>query len=122
MAAGIYNFTIEQGTTFQRTFKYKNADGTPKSLTGADDIRMQIRPSVDSTDTPIADFDIDDFTRAIPDGDGHSVQNQFTLTISATETAAYTFGTAVYDLEIQEGGTVIRLLQGKIKLSKEVTR
>ena len=28
MAAGIYNFTIEQGATFERSFRYKNADGT----------------------------------------------------------------------------------------------
>ena len=27
MAAGIYNFTIEQGATFTRIFKYKQADG-----------------------------------------------------------------------------------------------
>jgi hypothetical protein len=118
MAAGIYNFTIEQGTTFQRTFKYKNADGTPKSLTGAEAIRMQIRPSVDS-DTVIATYSKE------TDGGfevATSPDNQFTLTITATQTSAFNFTNAVYDIEIEQSDVVTRLLQGKIKLSKEVTR
>ena len=120
MAAGIYNFTIEQGATFQRIFKYKNEDGTPKSLTSVDDIRMQIRETINST-SPIVTYDIDtNFTRSIPAGE--SVQNQFTLVIPADTTKDFTFSTAVYDIELQEGSTVTRLLQGKIKLSKEVTR
>ena len=49
MAAGIYNFTIEQGTTFQRTFKYKDASGNPLDLTDHD-IRMQLRDTL--ADTP----------------------------------------------------------------------
>jgi hypothetical protein len=32
------------------------------------------------------------------------------------------FNGAVYDLEIENNGIVTRILQGKIKLSKEVTR
>ena len=42
--------------------------------------------------------------------------------LSATDTSNLTFDTAVYDIEIEKGGLVTRLLQGKIKLSKEVTR
>ena len=34
MAAGIYNFTIEQGTTFIRIFKYKDSNGNPISVAG----------------------------------------------------------------------------------------
>ena len=47
--------------------------------------------------------------------------NEFTLIIAASTTAAYTFNTAVYDIEIEKDNEVTRLLQGKIKLSKEVT-
>ena len=44
------------------------------------------------------------------------------LLISATDTALFTFGTAVYDLELISGTVVTRLLSGNVTLSKEVTR
>ena len=49
--------------------------------------------------------------------------NFITLTISADVTTTMNFSTAVYDLEIIDpiSTAVTRLLQGKIKLSKEVT-
>ena len=52
---------------------------------------------------------------------GGVANNEFTLIIAASTTAAYTFNTAVYDIEIEKDNEVTRLLQGKIKLSKEVT-
>ena len=45
MAAGIYNFTIEQGATFKRTFKYKDDNGDALNLS-SHAIRMQIRKNV----------------------------------------------------------------------------
>jgi len=127
MAAGIYNFTIEQGTTFQRVFKYKDSDGNFIDLEEIADtaLRMQIRPSIDST-TKISDFSIssgDGFSKQLTNTVGSdNVYGQFTLTITAATTAAYTFDTAVYDIELDIDGNTTRLLQGKIKLSKEVTR
>lgn len=129
MAAGIYNFTIEQGSTFQRTFKYKTSEGTPISLSNHD-ISMDIRESVDSL-TTILDIGEGITTK----DDGTTTENtqfsvsssahEFTLTIDADTTASMSFNTAVYDIEIKDNSTppvVTRLLQGKIKLSKEVTR
>ena len=129
MAAGIYNFTIEQGSTFQRTFKYKTSEGTPISLSNHD-IFMDIRESVDSL-TTILDIGEGITTK----DDGTTTENtqfsvsssahEFTLTIDADTTASMSFNTAVYDIEIKDNSTppvVTRLLQGKIKLSKEVTR
>ena len=129
MAAGIYNFTIEQGSTFQRTFKYKDSNGDPLSLTNHD-IFMDIRESVDS---PTTILDISEEQGIKSDGSTASNTNftvsssnhQFTLTIDADTTASMSFNTAVYDIEIKDNSTppvVTRLLQGKIKLSKEVTR
>ena len=45
-----------------------------------------------------------------------------TLTIPATTTAGFTFKTAVYNLELVNAGTVIRLTQGDLTLVPEVTR
>jgi hypothetical protein len=42
--------------------------------------------------------------------------------ISATSSSALDFTEAVYDLEITSGSIVTRILEGKVKLSKEVTR
>ena len=125
MAAGIYNFTIEQGATFTRIFKYKQADGTPINLDEASEIRMHIRKKIDDTSfitggsfsyTPTSNNGF-----SIGSGSG-TVTNEITLLIPAVSTSAYSFNTAVYDIEIDNQGTTTRLLQGKIKLSKEVTR
>ena len=42
--------------------------------------------------------------------------------ISAVSSSALNFSEAVYDLEIYSGSFVTRLLEGKVRLSKEVTR
>lgn len=124
MAAGNYSFTIEQGTTFERIFKYKDEDGAPVDLTGYD-VRMQIRSSYDSAVLASLTSGSGDFVVSVPPdaADGVTDKNQIKLTISATNTAAYTFDQALYDIELESGtGVVTRLLQGKIKLSREVTK
>ena len=55
MAAGIYNFTIEQGTTFTRTFKYKDSEGNPIDLVSGDGFtaRMEIKDKIGGNTTHI---------------------------------------------------------------------
>ena len=124
MAAGNYSFTIEQGTTFTRVFKYKDENGAPVDLTGYD-VRMQIRSSYDSAVLASLTSGSGDFVVSVPPdaAEGVTDKNQIKLTISANNTAAYTFDQALYDIELEsETGVVTRLLQGKIKLSREVTK
>ena len=139
MAAGIYNFTIEQGTTFQRTFKYKDASGSPLDLTDHD-VRMQIRSDkADNTTSFLHEFGsgsefslagsgglfiLSSSEASIAENSDPAKLDQFTLFISASTTENMSFESAVYDIEIEEtdSGIVTRLLQGKIKISKEVTR
>tara|TARA_B100001094_G_C17848039_1_gene631234 strand:+ start:295 stop:654 length:360 start_codon:yes stop_codon:yes gene_type:complete len=116
MAAGIYNFTIEQGATFTRTFKYKDSEGNPIDLVSGDGYvaRMEIKDKIGGNQIA--------FFSSNGTGLGINNTNFITLTISAGSTSSYNFTTAVYDLEIVSStGVVTRLLQGKIKLSKEVT-
>ena len=47
--------------------------------------------------------------------------NNIVIEISATDTAAMDFDNAVYDLEIVSGTEVTRVLEGKVKLSREIT-
>ena len=134
MAAGIYNFTIEQGTTFQRTFKYKDANGNPLDLSDHD-VRMQIRSDkADNTTSFLHEFGSGSsfstegsgglFILSTSSAAPENTLDQFTLFISASTTENMTFNSAIYDIEIEESGSgiVTRLLQGKIKISKEVTR
>ena len=135
MAAGTYNFTIEQGTTFQRTFKYKDASGNPLDLSDHS-VRMQIRSDkADNTTSFLHEFGSgSEFSTqgsgglfllsSSVAGQAVSKVDQFTLFISASTTENMDFESALYDIEIQESssGIVTRLLQGKVKISKEVTR
>ena len=116
MAAGIYNFTIEQGATFERSFRYKNADGTAFDLQGQSfGARLQIKDRIGGTS--IAYFSTSDGGSDLTISD----TNLISLVITSTVTTDMDFETAVYDLEIFSASKVIRLLQGKVKLSKEVT-
>ena len=115
MAAGIYNFTIEQGATFTRTFKYKQSDGTPFDLTEYS-ARMDIRTSIGGD--LLASTSTGTITLTVGGTNG-----EIDLTITPSVSSTFTFDTAVYDLEIFTSGNTIvnRLLSGKIKLSKEIT-
>ena len=127
MAAGQYNFTIEQGATLKKQFTYKDSTGTVVDLNGYD-ARMQIRSTVGASDT------IENLTYTGQDGTriaagldilpttGSEASGTIELHIHHASSSLYTFDQAVYDLEIQTGSIVTRLLQGRIKLSKEVTR
>ncbi len=117
MPAGLYNFTIEQGATFSKTFTYKDAAGVPVNITGFS-VRMMARREYGDA-TPLISLSTTLGGITITEG----AAGQFRLDISATGTAALDFTQARYDLEIVDlAGRVIRLLQGTITLSKENTK
>lgn len=113
--AGRYDLTIEQGATFTKTFTWKQS-GAAVDLTSYH-ARMQIRETKDATTALV---DLDDQTKGgIVLG---GVAGTIAVTISATATAALSFDTAFYDLEMVLSTVVTRLLEGEVYLSKEVTR
>jgi hypothetical protein len=127
MAAGKYNFTIEQGATTTLEFQYKDESENPINLTGYSG-KMQIKSDyADNAPTTYATLS----SSLNPDGTGlnFSGSNGTTpptsgsvgLYISAATSSAFTFESAKYDLEIYSGSLVIRLVEGTIKLSKGVT-
>lgn len=126
MAAGKYNIVIEQGATYQVEIQYRDSNNVPIDLSGYNG-RMQIRPSIDSTTVYVA------LSSSLnPDGTGLNFSGSNGTTppasgsigifISAISSSLLTFPSGVYDLEIQSGSIVTRLLQGNVQLSKEVTR
>ena len=89
---------------------------TPTDMTGYT-ARMQLRSKLDST-TVIEELTTENGKIVID-----NVNKTIKLLISATTTAAYTFPSAVYSLElISSGGQVTPFANGIITLVKEVTR
>jgi hypothetical protein len=125
MAAGKLDLLIEQGADFDHSLIVKQGKATTQAelaalpvadLTGYT-ARMHIRSVIESTIILIA-LTTENGRIAITPLDG-----KIDMTISAIDTAALNFEAAVYDLEIvSSGGEVTRLVQGKVRLSKEVTR
>jgi hypothetical protein len=125
MSAGKYNIVIEQGATYEVELQYKDSNGVVVDLTGYSG-RMQIRPSIGS---PTSYLCLSSSLQADGTGLNFSGSNGSTpptsgsigIYISAATSSMLTFNTGVYDLEIQSGSFVTRLLQGNVQLSKEVT-
>jgi len=112
--AGEYNFTIEQGATFNLLMTWK-IDNVAVNLIGYT-ARLQARIDVDETETILS----------LTTGAGITLggaAGTITLNQTATQTALLPKGEYVYDLELQSsGGIVTRLLQGELNISAEVTR
>lgn len=114
--AGQYNFTIEQGATFTRVIIWKDENGNPVDVTGYV-ARMQIRKTKGDSKIILSldSGDLGGITLGTTDG-------KITITIPADVTADLNFDSGVYDLELEKSGVVTRLLEGRVTLSKEVTR
>lgn len=121
MPAGKYNFTVEQGTTHTFTLVKKDANKEVVDLTDYT-ARMQIRPDfADNTTVVFATLSTD----IAEDGSGLNIQPQsgsIEVVMSAQLTETFNFDTGLYDLELYKDDTVERLLEGRVKISREVTR
>ena len=126
MAAGKYSFIIEQGATTDFEIIWTDAEGSRSDLTGYH-ARMQIRSDYGANSTLYASLS----SSLKADGTGLNLSGSsgtnplssgsIGIFISAASSSAFSFGEAKYDLEVVSGSYVTRLLEGRIKLSKEVT-
>lgn len=115
MSAGIYDITIEQGATFTLSLTWKDSTGNPVNLTGYS-ARMQVRTSYEAEDTLVS------LTSSGGDIVLGGALGTIIITIAASATQTLQLDEAVYDLELVNGATVTRLLQGRATVSREVTR
>jgi len=128
MSAGRYSFTIEQGATLDFELAYKDSNNNPIDLTGYQG-RMQIRPSVGSDTVYItlsSSLEPDGTGLNFSGSDGLNPPTSGTIGIfiSANSSSLLNFNEASYDLELATGSEfpiVTRLLEGNVKLSKNVT-
>ena len=112
MAAGKHNFTLEQGSTFNREITVQE-NSQALNLTGYS-ARMQMRSTHDSSTIALT------FTTTIA---SPATQGKINLIATATQTAAVEEAIYVYDLEIESSaGNVTRILEGQVTVTPEVTR
>jgi hypothetical protein len=110
---------IEKGATFDSTLTWKIGDPSlAKDLTGYT-ARMQIRSNIDDT-TILHEMTTEDGGVILG-----GVLGTIDLYISDTDTSAFTWAEAVYDLELIDAGNtgfVRRFVYGDVETTDEVTR
>jgi hypothetical protein len=121
VAAGTWNFTIEQGVTFDRTLTYTDADDDPVPMAGLK-ARMKIRDK-NLDGAVVLELTTENGRIILGDADG-----TIRLVVDSETTAALTFKTAVHDFELVDDTVapapeiVNRLFKGTATLSREATR
>ena len=108
-----YNLVCDQATTFNFQFQILN-DTTPWDLTNYA-VVMTVRPFVGaSTTTVVATVDNG---RVVVDGPN----GRITVTIDAVTTGNISAGRYAYDLVVDSGSVVTRILEGKFVVTGAVT-
>lgn len=115
--AAKYDFTIEQGANHSFQVQYKNADGSVFDFTGYT-AKLQARKSASATDVLIELVSPTDIVFNIPLG-----KMSISFLPEKTTPLANSKQALVYDLEVTNGVTnVLRIIEGTITISPEVTR
>jgi hypothetical protein len=108
-----YNLVCDQATTFDFQFQILN-DNTPWDLTNYD-VVMTVRPFVGaSTTTVVATNDNGRISIDGPNG-------RITVTIDAVTTGNIVASRYAYDLVVDSGSVITRILEGKFVVTGAVT-
>lgn len=110
---GKYNIVAYQGSTYDANFTWA-IGGTAVDLTGYT-ASMQVRASATADE---AILDIDSSAEITLGGTAGSIN----INIPASTMGSAIPGHYVYDLELDSGSTVIKLLEGSFQIKPEVTR
>ncbi len=110
---GTYNITCPQGATWDKTFTV-SIGGTALNLTGYT-AAMQVREAAGASTTLVS----------LTNGSGITLggtAGTIGVVISSTASAAISAGSYSYDLELNSGSTITRLLEGAFNVTGNVTR
>lgn len=127
-----YSLALYQGATFSERYEFLDANGLPLDFNGYE-ARMHIRPTKESSTVYCrlsSSIDVDgtginltpiSSSVTLPKSSG-----SLSVYISAASSSAFTWIDGFYDLEIYSGSGaseyVYRLLEGKVRNSRNVTR
>ena len=112
-----YNLICDQATTFNFQFQVQNniaGTATPWNLTGYTGT-MTVRPFVGASTTTVVASTANG--RMVFD----ALNGRITVTIDATTTGDIDAGRYSYDLVLNSGGTITRILEGKFVVTGAVT-
>ena len=131
MASGKYSFIVEQGATTDFQIVYKDSDGVAVDLSGYT-AAMQLRDSKGGSTlyatltSSLGDIYTKTSGSAFLSLSGSNlttdqVSGSIGVYIGHSVTNDFSFNEAYYDIEITNGQIRTRLLEGAIKLTKQVT-
>ena len=112
-----YNLVCDQNTTFNFQFQVQNnvsGTSTPWNLTGYTGT-MTVRPFVGASTTTVVASTANG--RMVFD----AINGRVTVTLSSTVTGAIDAGRYAYDLVLNSGSVVTRILEGKFIVTGAVT-
>jgi len=104
------NLVIDQGSTFSTDLNLTDENGDPLSLTGYS-ANSQVRKWYSSSNVSAT------FTTSV-----NTATAIITLSLTANQTSNLDSGRYVYDVEITDGTTVSRIVEGIITVTPQVTR
>ena len=117
MTAGKHDIVIEQGADFKRVFTWKDSAGSAVNLTGYSAAMMIKKRKSDASGVAI--FNKTNSNAEIALG---GAAGTITIDIGGADTAGMDFDWGYYDIELTDGSSnITRLLEGKVRLSKQVT-
>lgn len=108
MAAGKYNFKVDQGASFTLPITWKDSGDSPIDLTGY------------TAKFTILDEDYNALLE-LTDGSGITLggaAGTISVALTAAQTAAFTFVSARYVLEVAISGTETHLLRGVVEVNR----
>lgn len=115
MSAAEYNFQLEQSIPSRKTVTIKNADGSPKPLTGFT-AGLQLR-IYNSHPDAVLTLSTDNGTITID-----TATSEVTLIFSANSTLPLLYTSYVYDLILYKGDQTFKAIKGVITLSQSATK
>ena len=116
MTAGIYNFTIDQGTQFTTQIIWANSAGVPIDLTGYT-AAMQLREQAASPNPSALNLTSSNGGITIT-----PLAGELDILMTTAQTGALDARFYVYDLELALNGVVTRIIQGQTTVSAQVTQ
>lgn len=122
MAAGVYDFTVEQGVSETFQAQYQNPDGSGKNLTGWV-AKGTVKAKINDCE-PLGELEIDILE---PESGtlGITLPKSIIAKVKVKGTKHTDFALLVYDIKLwpaNDPDNPIRLLNGVIKVSPEVTK